>query len=488
MAAWIVGALAALVILKPQEFVEALQGLPLVYVVFAAAVVAIIVDVIWRKVRPALAPQLVFIVLFFAWGLVTTAMKHPDALESESLGLAIVLGLFLVVAIGMASSFGLRAFALTFVSCALAVTVVALVQGNAPLGCMLGAPEDWEGKGELVYDGRPCETILDCRKDAPVPDGNYRCEHVGPWRTSSIGGRVRYRGSLADPNELSLMASMAIPFILAVAERRRAKPKALARASRPDFPAPVPHLLSDKLLVGISDFVRSIPVLAVVAAIGFVIVLAQSRSGLIVFLVVLGAYLVRRAGAWGLVGGCLVGPPMLLFGGRAGAEAEQSSNERVELLREAFDMIRGTKGIGIGLGQFSDESSIGLTAHNAYVLAASEAGLIGMCLFALAVYASIKVPVAIWFGDYDLDETVSRIAPAMAIALGGAVIGIFFLSWAYKDILYMLLASSAALYGAARAQDPRVVVRISWKEVALVCVAMALLLFGLYVAARLRGH
>jgi O-antigen ligase len=234
-------------------------------------------------------------------------------------------------------------------------------------------------------------------------------------------------------------------------------------------------------------FVKSIPVAAIVAAMGFVVVLAQSRSGLIAFLVVVGAYFVRRAGAWGIVAGCLVGPPMLLFGGRAGSEAEQSSSERVELLREAFDMIRGTKGIGIGLGQFSDESSIGLTAHNAYVLAAAETGLVGMCLFGLVVYSSIKVPIAIWFGDYEVDATVSRMAAAVALALGGAVVGIFFLSWAYKDILYLTFASSAALYGVARAQDPRVRVRISFKEVALVCLAMAVVLAALYVAARVRG-
>src|SRR5262249_41800513 len=133
-------------------------------------------------------------------------------------------------------------------------------------------------------------------------------------------------------------------------------------------------------------------------------------------------------------------------------------------------------------------SSVGLTAHNAYILAASEAGLVGMCLFALVIYASLKVPITIWFGDYDVDESVMRFASALTATLAGAIVGIFFLSWAYKDILYMALGASAALYATARAQDPRVKIGISAKEIGLVCVSMAGLLFVVYVGARLKGR
>jgi len=218
-----------------------------------------------------------------------------------------------------------------------------------------------------------------------------------------------------------------------------------------------------------------------------VVVLSKSRTGLLVWLIVVGLYFVRRVGAWGIVLGCILAPPMLLFGGRGGEEAERSSDERVELLREGLQFIRETKGIGVGVQQFSDESSIGLTAHNAYLLAAAETGLIGMCLFGLAVYLAVKVPVAVWFGRPRVDETLERFAPALAISLVGGMAGIFFLSWSYKDILYMLFGVSAALYGAARAQDKSFSVRLSLKEAVLVCGGMFALLVVLYVGGRVLG-
>jgi O-antigen ligase len=150
-------------------------------------------------------------------------------------------------------------------------------------------------------------------------------------------------------------------------------------------------------------------------------------------------------------------------------------------------MIRRTKGIGVGAGQFGDESSIGRTAHNSYLLAASETGVVGLCLFALLLYASLKVPLAVWFGEARTSPAVARFAPAIFISLCGALIGIFFLSWAYKDVLYMLLGASAALYGAARADDRRVSVRVSVREIGLVCGGMFVMLGLLNLFLRFRG-
>lgn len=480
MAAWISCVLCALVILKPQEFVELLRGLPLVYAAFVAALIAAVVDVVRRRVRLSLAPQVPFVLAFFAWALLVTALKRPAVLGDELLSLAILGGLFASVAVGCASAAGLRAFAVTFTACAALVTVVALVQSQRPYGCFLAEPDDWEGRGELTFDGRDCETPLDCRKDAPVPDGNYRCERRGPLGTATIGGRVRYRGSLADPNELSLALAMALPFALALAERRRARPAPVD--ARPVY---LPPLLGDDLLRSLGSFARGLPALCLLVGIGIVVVLSQSRSGLLAFLAVLGLLIIRRTGAWGIVAGCALGPPLLLLGGRSGVEADESSDERAEILREAFELIRGTKGIGLGAGQFSDASSIGMTAHNAYVLAMAEVGLVGYLLFCLALYLSIKVPVALWLGDKPPGGAVARFAPALAVSLAGALIGILFLSWTYKDVLYLVMGASAALYSVARARDPSVRVGLSAKELVAVVAAALGLLAVVYVGSRL---
>ncbi|MGK3982388.1 O-antigen ligase family protein [Sorangium sp. So ce136] len=508
MAAWVVCALCALVIIKPQEFIPELSGIPLVHAAFGLTLLCVALDVVWRRLKPALAPQVVYALAFLAWAALTTALKRPTALEERGLQLATVAGIFLAVSVAAASPRGLRALAITLVGCAALTTAVAIVQAFQPYGCMLAAPEDWEGKGELEPDGRPCETNLDCRKDPPVPDGNYRCERPGPLGTSTIDGRVRYRGSLADPNELSLMAGMSIPLAIALAERRAGprrdgrppplpgrsdagRPPSLpgrANAGRPPRPRPaLPLLLTDRLLSRVCSALRALPVTAVIVAIGAMVVMSRSRSGLIVYLAVLGLSFIRRSGALGVIAACFVGPPMLLLGGRSGDEATESSEERAALLREAFEMIRRTRGIGVGAGQFGDESSFGLTAHNSYMLAAAETGLLGMCLFALVLYASLKVPLAIWLGDVEVGPVARRFAPAIFVSLCGALIGIFFLSWAYKDVLYMALGASAALYGAARAEDGRVSVRVSAREAALVCGGMFAVLALLNVLLRFLG-
>ena len=482
MAAWIVGVLCALVIIKPQEFLAALAGLPLVYLAFGAVILAVVTDLIHGRLRAALAPQTPWLIAFFTWGLIVTAVKYPAGLGDQALSLLIVFGLYVAVAIGCGSRRGLAVFACTYVGCAALATTVAISQGFAPWGCFLGASEDWEGKGELAYDGRPCETHLDCRRDAPDPSGNYRCEHVGPLGTSSIGGRVRYRGSLADPNELSLMISLALPlaFALSTSPRRSVAPREPGRRL-----VRLPPLLGDRLIDRVVASARAIPTAALCGAVGIAVVLSRSRSGLIAFLLVLGIAFIRRAGALGVLLAALAMPPMLLLGGRSGDEATESSDERAELLREAFEFIRETRGFGLGLGRFTDESSIGLTAHNAYVLAASEAGIVGMVLFGLALYLSLKVPLVIWFGDYHVSRATARMASALAVAILGVSVGIFFLSWTYKDILYLLLGASAALYAAARAEDPRVAVRLSVKEVVGVAGGLGVLLVIVWIGTRL---
>ena len=483
MPAWIVGVLCALVIVKPQEFVAALAGLPIVYLAFAAVILAVVAAVIRGRLRPSLAPQTPFVIAFFAWGLLVTAIKHPEALGEQALALAILLGLYFAVAIGCGTARGLRVFAVTYVACAALATTVAIFQGYGPWGCFLGADDDWEGKGELAFDGRDCVTNLDCRVDAPVPWGNYRCEHVGPLGTSSIGGRVRYRGSLADPNELSLMISLALPlaFALAAAPPQRAGPR---EPREPRRLVLLPPLVGDHLIRRVVAALRSLPAVALSAAAGFAVVLSQSRSGMIALLLVLGIAFIRRAGVIGVVLAALAAPPLFLLGGRSGEEADESSDERAELLREAFEFIRGTRGFGLGLGQFTDESSIGLTAHNAYVLAASEAGILGMFLFGLALYLSLKVPVVIWRSRDRLAWGTARLAGALGVALVGVAIGIFFLSWTYKDILYLLLGASAALYAAARAEDKTLSVRLSLKEAVIVPAGLALMLAFVWLGTR----
>jgi len=490
MAAWIICALCAVVILKPQEFISALEGGPLLYVLFGVAAVLSVTDVIRRRVRPALAPHVPFVIAFLAWGTLTCAVKAPDTVLPAVERVWVPLALMLVMTVGLASARGVILFAATFLGCALVVSAVSLVQAAAPSVCMVGDPEDWARTGEYEPDGRPCESVNDCYKDAPSFGANYRCEHAGPWKTRSVEGRIRYRGSLADPNELCVMAASAVPLALAFLEgRRRRRGRQLGAddfARSLGARARLPFLISDTFIRRLGGALRAIPAACVLSAIGAVVVLAHSRTGVIVFIVVTGVTFVRRVGAWGVVTGCLLAPPVLLLGGRSGSEADESADERVDLLAEALQFVRESKGFGVGMGHFPDESSIGMTAHNAYMLAAAETGIVGLCLFGLALYLALKVPLVIWLNAYDVDVWLARMAPALVACLAGTFVGIFFLSWSYKDLLYMLFGASAALYAAARAQDRRVSIGLGLGEAALVCVAMIGLLPAVWVMLALR--
>lgn len=452
MAATMVCILCAIVILKPQEFISILAGVPIVHILFVLCLGAGVLDVMMGKTRLSLAPHVPLTWAFFAWAALVTFVRSPHTFFAEMGSLMIEMGLFGAVAFLPGTVRGVRNVCTAYLSSALFAATVAIVQAEGPLGCMQAAANDWEGKESVEFDGRTCETSLDCRRDPPVLHANYRCEHLGPFGTSTIGGRVRYRGTLADPNDLSLAAALALPFAIALTERPRRDSKTPQRGT----PAPsVP-------------FLRAMVMSSAVGLIGTMIVLSQSRMGVLVFLLVMGLALFRRAKVWGFVLGLILIPPMLLLGGREGADADASSQERLDLIADALSMIRHSHGLGVGMGRFADESSTGLTAHNSYLLITAEMGLVGMAIFSLMLYAAIKVPICLWFSDDELDPHLKRWASAVAITLVGAYVGIFFLSWAYKEVLYILLGLSAALNQVARQIHPHLKITLGVREIAIV--------------------
>jgi hypothetical protein len=472
MAGFFAAAFTMLIVLKPTAIWPGLEGLPIVHVAFALVLLGAAVDVLRGRLSPRLPAASWLVAALFAWGLATTALKAPSQLGAELGSLGILASVYVAVVLASSTPGGLRAFAAAYVLCAVVVTAVALVQSTGEPRCF-----DLEPDGSLVesaaLDGRACTTGLECEAWAPLPH-DMRCERPGPLGTTTIGQRARFRGALADPNELAVMTVSSLPFVLVLAERarRRGERRTTKR------PLSLPVLLRDRGVDRAMGLVRAIPATAMFTAVAAVVVLTKSRTGVIVYLVVAALELTRRFGPWAVVGGCFVGPPVLLLGGRDSQEASDSSDERMHLLVDALEMVKRTRGVGVGLGRFVDESDIGLTAHNAYVLAAAEAGLVGMVLFGLVVYASMKAAASTWL-DADADPDARRFAPAITTSLAGACVGSFFLSWTWKDVLYVLLGAAAALEVAAGKRT-----RPSAREALLVALAMAVLLGAVAVVAR----
>ncbi len=446
--------LLAIIYVRPQEFVEQLRAVPLLYVALALALAGLVGDLRLRLARAESSPLLPWAILLWAWCLLGVGLRERSAVTSTAVVVGVDVALYLAIAHGVQTFRGLARVGATLLALALFVALVAVHQGFAPLGCHV--TEYTRDELVLKWDGRPCQTAADCRVDDPEPGADYRCEHVGLFDTSSLGGRVRYRGRLGDSNDLSLAVGVALPFAFALFERRRS----LARL----------------LVAGVA-----------LAAIGLATVLAQSRGGQLVFATVLGAYFARRFGWKGIALGAVAALPILMFGGRGGEEALSSTTERVDSWYEGVSMFVGNPLIGVGQGRFVEHHY--LTAHNSYLLAAAELGLPGLVLWSILIYLAVKTPVIALGRLAGVPGEGAATARAWAMALlassAGLLVGIFFLSFCYHPVLWICLGMAGAFSSAMRTHDPEWRVRFGLRDLALVLAGDALVLAVVFVYSRM---
>jgi O-antigen ligase len=454
------GIIATIIViyLRPQEVFTDLQRVPLLYLLLGLTIFGLALDLKLRLARPTAAPQLTLILVFIIWCGVTLVINTtPDVAFSAIVDTMIPLALFLLIAHGVQTFRALQAVAVTLLALCLFLAYLGVDQRFSEKGCMaLTTGSSREG----VYDGRPCETKKECELDSPEPGMEYVCEYVGQLGTSSVGLRVRYRGVLADPNELSLALGVALPFAFALLERKRNSTRMALLA----------------LSLGL---------------IGLCTVYTQSRGGQLVFMSVLGTYFVRRYGWKGIVLGVVAAAPMLMFGGRKGEEAEGSSAERLECWYTGIELWRASPIWGVGKGLFTEHHF--LTAHNAYVLAPAELGIVGFWLWSSIVYLSVKIPVRVLqrAAAAPAEGSVAAIAPvariwalAMLAAMVGMCVGIFFLSFCYHYVLWIYFGLCGALYAAVKTHDPGFEVKITIREFLLVLATDFVLIAMIYAYTR----
>ncbi len=448
--------LVFVLLIRPQEFIPQLQSLSLLNVTTGMAALGIAIELVMRKQRSAWSPQLPWLLAFVAWCLLCTVrrlgVREGWSSTYESVGLSVIF--MLVITYSARSLARYRALAVLLVAIGAAISLVCVHQSQQPQECIaMGGSPDSPDKSEGEPDGRPCDTAWVCEKDGK--EGlNYECEKAGLFGTFTEGQRVRWRGTLGDPNELAVAISAALPFLFA-----------LGSVAKKKWFAP--------LLLGLLGLAL------------YCVVLTGSRGGQLVIMTVLGVYFVRRYGAKGLLVGALVALPVVLFGGRSGEEAESSSQERIDLLYEGIDLIKQYPVLGVGVGQFVEYSFNQLTAHNSYVLAAAELGLPGSLFWLMLVYISVKIPFVIARRPpAGCDPRVVPFARALVVSFAGILVGIFFLSFCYKQLLFIYFGLSGALFGIARNADPSFNVPVSRKEVAWVGALDVAMLAFVFVYSR----
>jgi hypothetical protein len=433
--------------LRPQEWFPFLHGFPLLHLATAAALVGMVLDLRLGLARLRAAPHLVLTLLFFAWCLVTVAAQAREQLGTRAQSLVLLLAMYLLVAHGIQSFRMLQVTAGLLLAIALGLALVGTDQGLSHRECHRLTYDAYGAK--LVRDGRPCtpEERFLCETEGGEPGFDYLCEKVGLFDTQTDHGRVRFRGTLQDPNELSLVLGIALPFAFAFLDRRRSAARGLLVAGS-------------------------------VVAIGICTYFTQSRGGQLVFLSVLGIYFVRRFGwARGVVVGLVLAGPVILFGGRSGSSVDASTMERLECWWVGLHLAVRYPLFGVGQAQFTDHHY--LTAHSSFILVAAELGVVGMLLWGSVAYVALKVPIQV------LRACRVPVARTWALALlastAGLLIGSMFLSYAFKSVFWLYIALTGALYQAVRQHDPGFEVGFGFRDlvrVSLICGILFLSLVG----------
>lgn len=427
--------------LRPQEYLPVLYAVPLLHIAAGLAVLGFVLDLRLGLSRPQPAPHLALVLLLFAWCLVTLVVRAPDQLLSRAQALVVPVAIYVLVAHAVQSFRALEVVCGLLLAICVALAALGVEQGLAPFGCHRVALKG--GQIAYLYDGRPCAEgdRRVCDDESAEPGADYVCERVGLLGTQTDHGRVRYRGTLQDPNELSLALGIGMPFAFAFLDRRR-------------------------------SLARLLLVILTLGTVGLCTVFTQSRGGLLVFLTVLAVYFTRRFGTRaGIVAGVLLALPLLVVGARGGGQA--STMERLECWWVGLHLVVASPGFGVGFGQFTEHHY--LTAHNSFVLAAAELGLAGLLLWSSILYLAFKIPIQA------LRAPVAPVARSWALALlasmAGLLGGVLFLSFAYKDVFWIYVGLTGILWQAIRRHDPGFRVAFGLRDLALVAgVDLALLL------------
>jgi hypothetical protein len=448
-------ALIFLFIVRPQEYFTFLQRFPLLYLLLALAALGFVIDIKLRQTRPSATPQLVWVLLFIVWAIISDAVRAPESVSGSIKELAILFVVFYVMAHSVQTFKAFHLLSAAVFGLIVFLSFVGVHQSFSHFGCIELDPNS-TSHGEGKHDGRQCVDAQSCYENDPEPGAMYACERIGLFGTSSVAqGRVRYRGVLQDPNELALTLCAGLPlgFGLFLAFRTKR------------------HLIM--AIVG---------TLLVMITVKF----SGSRGGLLVLMLTLGVFVFKRY-RWKaiILGGVLALPMLVVLGGQDRSDAKASSVERLECLYEGMNMFRQSPIVGVGYRQFTEHHF--LTAHNSYVLAPAELGLPGSFFWFGIMYITVKMLFLAfrYFSRREDGELAASWALSLLATFLGILLGIFFLSFNYHIVLWIFFGIAGAFYSAAKSHAPNWHVRFTIVDLAALTSLTLVVVFGLYVFTRL---
>lgn len=229
-------------------------------------------------------------------------------------------------------------------------------------------------------------------------------------------GRIQAVGIFSDPNDLGLALVVVMPFFyLKLTEYARLWQKPLA-------------------LIGLLTIL-------------YALFLTQSRGGILALGVILVLLLTRKLGrTFGLIAGALVFLAIFALAPRMGdiSAGEASAHGRVEAWSVGLDLFEAYPLFGVGAHNFTEYHF--RTAHNSFVLCATELGMFGLYPWIMLIYLSIK--------NNEFIASAARLSRMRDVAVYVETIrygliafatGAYFLSRTYNEVLFLLIALSAAV-------------------------------------------
>jgi hypothetical protein len=426
---------------RPQEFVPILTKLPLLYILCGAAVGGFVIDLKLRRIQPIASPIFPWAIGYFLWVYACDIIKSPSTFMNRAIELTILMAIFVIIGHCVQRLRTLQVLAGSVMATALYLTVVCFHQGLADRQCIALDAADME---QGVADDRPCETKNECSEGDGDPSTEYRCEKAGLFGTWAIEDRVRYRGELQDPNELSLtICCFGFAFLIA-------------------FMIGTKH--------PVVTFLGAIAVMILVMT----VFMTQSRGGLIVMLLVPGTYMVKRYGVKAVFIGALAAAPMLMLGGRSGESADESTTLRYEAWAAGLDMFKMSPVFGVGHRNYSEYHT--LTAHNTFVLTLAETGIIGQILFvSLMVICGKSIVVGLrQLEAIPAAATARTWGMSMLAAFVGMLFQINTISFAYHSVLWIMIGFIAAWTSAVQSHLPSFAIRITKRDVGFIVMGCAI--------------
>ena len=218
----------------------------------------------------------------------------------------------------------------------------------------------------------------------------------------------------------------------------------------------------------------------------------QSRGGLLAAMTAFMVWCFMNYGRQvAITLGLMIGGMAPIVLGRLGAMtlASGTGQDRIQLWAEGLDAMKGRAAVfGIGQGQYADMTSEQLVAHNSYVHAFTELGLVGGTFFVGLAFFSVYGFWRLRDRKWEIqDRTVYSLLPIVPAIVAGWCVGMGSLSRCYTPATYLVfgIASSYLNLAGWSLKWPRPVVRLNRFVAPRWAAASFSVLFGAYMFVRL---